>query len=145
MPLSSPITRVEHAVLRAAVLDFKEDSPRGRVPVTLQVGFPGRLVARHVVLPGQQLDQALRTDIAAALLQRTAPADGHRWAWLTRAGSLALHDSDAAWSAAWYAACGEAQVEVPFVVVTRAGWRDPRSEVRREWTRLRRRSDKPLP
>lgn len=140
MPVSAPITRTEHAVFRAAVIEFKEASPRGRAPVSLVVGAAGHSVARHVVAPGQLLDQALRTDIAAALLQRTAAAAGHRWAWLTRSGSLALHDADVAWSAAWYAACAESGVDVAFVVVTRTGWRDPRSEVLREWTRLRRRS-----
>jgi hypothetical protein len=140
MPLAAPITRTEHSVFRAAVIDFKESAPRGRAPVSLHVGVPGRVVARHVVDPGQVLDQALRTDISAALLQRTAAAAGHRWAWLTRTGALTLHDADVAWSAAWYAACAEAGVDVPFVVVTRTGWRDPRTEVRREWSRLRRRS-----
>ena len=140
MPLSAPITRAEHSVLRAAVIDFKESMPRGRAPVSLHVGVPGRAVARHVVERGQPLDQALRTDISAALLQRTAAAAGHRWAWLTRSGSLALHDADVAWSAAWYAASAEAGVDVPFVVVTRTGWRDPRTGVLREWSRLRRRS-----
>lgn len=143
MPLSAPITRTEHSALRAAVIDFKEATPRGRAPVSLHVGVPGRAVARHVVERGQPLDQALRTDISAALLQRTAAAHGHRWAWLTRTGSLALHDADVAWSAAWYAACAEAGVDVPFVVVTRTGWRDPRSGVLREWSRLRRRSGAP--
>ena len=145
MPISSPITRAEHTVLRAAVIDFKESAPRGRAPVSINVGLPGRAVARHVVAPGQRLDQALRTDIAAALLQRTANAAGHRWAWLTRTGSLALHDADVAWSAAWDAACSEAEVDVPFVVLTRRGWRDPRSEALREWSRLRRRSGAPSP
>ena len=140
MPVSAPITRTEHSVFRAAVIEFKESAPRGRVPVSLQVGVPGRAVARHVVERGQLLDQALRTDIAAALLQQTSGAWKQRWAWLTRGGSLALHDADAAWSAAWYAACAESAVEVPFVVVTRTGWRDPRTGVQREWTRLRRRS-----
>ena len=140
MPLSAPITRTEHAVFRAAVIDFKEATPRGRTPVSLLVGVPGRAVARHVVEGGQPLDQALRTDISAALLQRTTAVAGHRWAWLTRSGSLALHDADVAWSAAWYAACAEAEVDVPFVVVTRTGWRDPRTGVLREWSRLRRRS-----
>jgi hypothetical protein len=143
MPLSAPITRVEHSVLRAAVIDLKEATPRGRAPVCLQVGVPGRAVARHLVERGQPLDQALRTDISAALLQRTAAAHGHRWAWLTRSGALTLHDADVAWSAAWYAACAEAGVDVPFVVVTRTGWRDPRSGVQREWSRLRRRSGAP--
>lgn len=140
MPVFAPITRTEHAVFRGAVLEFKEAYPRGRSPVSMQVGVPGRLVARHVVEHGQVLDQALRTDIAAALLQRTAAAAGHRWAWLTRIGSLALHDADVAWSAAWYAACAEAGVDMAFVVVTRTGWRDPRTDVLREWSRLRRRS-----
>jgi hypothetical protein len=139
MPLSAPITRTEHAVLRAAVIDFKEATPRGRAPVSLHVGVPGR-AAGHLVERGQVLDQALRTDIAAALIQRTGAAEGRRWAWLTRSGALELHDADAAWSAAWYAACAESGVDVPFVVVTRTGWRDPRSGVRREWSRLRRRS-----
>lgn len=140
MPVLAPITRSEHAVFRSAVIEFKETTPRGRAPVSLLVGVGGHSVARHVVTPGQVLDQALRTDIAAALLQRTAAAAGHRWAWLTRTGSLTLHDADVAWSAAWVAACAEADVDVPFVVVTRSGWRDPRSDVLREWSRLRRRS-----
>ncbi|PUA79695.1 hypothetical protein [Nocardioides currus] len=142
MPLSAPITRTDHAVLRAAVIALKEETPRGRLPVVLHVGVPGRAHASHGVAPGQRLDQALRGDLCAALLQRTATA-GPRWAWLTRSGPLELHDADVAWSAAWYAACAEAQVDVPFVVVTRAGWRDPRSDVRREWSRLRRRSGTP--
>ena len=143
MPVSAPITRTEHSVFRAAVIEFKETMPRGRAPVSLQVGVPGRSVARHLVEPGQSLDQALRTDIASALLQQTATAGTQRWAWLTRGGSLALHDADVAWSAAWYAACAEREVEVPFVVVTRTGWRDPRTGVQREWSRLRRRSGSP--
>ncbi len=142
MPVSAPITRAEHRVLRAAVLEFKEAQPRGRAPVSLRAGVPGRASAVHVVTPGQVLDQSLRTDISAALLQRTASYGARRWAWLTRTGTVAsLHDADAAWSSAWYAACAEAGVHVPFVVVTRSGWRDPRSGVIREWQRLRRRSD----
>ena len=139
MPVSAPITRTEHSVLRTAVIDFKEASPRGRTPLSLHGGALDSAAVRHVVEPGQLLDQALRTDIAAALLQRTA-AVGPRWAWLTRSGSVALHDADVVWSAAWYAACAEVGVDVPFVVVTRTGWRDPRSGVLREWSRLRRRS-----
>ncbi len=139
MPLFAPITRLEHRALRAAVLEFKEAHPRGRAPVSLWVGFPGGDSVGHVVAPGQDLDQALRTDISAALLQRTQRYGPQRWAWLTRTGTVsALHDADAAWSCAWYAACAEARVDVPFVVVTRSGWRDPRTGVIREWRRLRR-------
>ncbi len=146
MPLSAPITHTQHVVFRAAVIDFKERSPRGRVPVAVHVGRPGgdeRTVARHVVEPGQELDQALRTDIAAALLQRTSASAPHRWAWLTRSGSLELHDADVAWCAAWYAACAEGDVDVPLLVVTRTGWCDPRTGVTRAWSRLRRRSAGP--
>lgn len=139
MSLSAPITQAEHRVFRAAVIAFKEAVPRGRAPVSLHVGVPGSTVASHVVERGQALDQALRTDISAALLQRTSAAR-QRWAWLTRGGALALHDADVVWSAAWYAACAEAVVDVPFVVVTRTGWRDPRTGIQREWSRLRRRS-----
>jgi hypothetical protein len=140
MPVIAPITRTQHVVFRAAVLSFKESAPRGRAPVTLHVGVPDAANACHVVLAGQALDQALCTDIAAGLLQRTAARAPNRWGWLTRVGSLALHDADVLWSAAWYAACAEAEVEVPLVVVTRTGWRDPRTGVGREWSRLRRRS-----
>ncbi len=140
MAVTAPITRTQHVVLRAAVLSFKEKAPRGRAPVSLHVGVPDRSFASHVVAPGQALDQGLRTDIVAALLQRTAAQGSLRWGWLTRVGSLALHDADAAWSAAWYAACAEAEVDVPIVIVTRSGWRDPRTGVCREWGRLRRRS-----
>jgi len=140
MPVTAPITRTQHTMFRAAVLCFKETAPRGRAPVTLHVGVPDQAFASHVVLPRQALDQALRTDIAAALLQRTSAQSPHRWGWLTRVGTLALHDADVVWSAAWYAACAEAEVDVPLMIVTRTGWRDPRTGVRREWSRLRRRS-----
>lgn len=147
MPVLAPITRTQHVVFRAAVLSFKESAPRGRAPMSLHVGVPDTANACHVVLPGQALgqalDQALRTDIAAGLLQRTAAQAPDRWGWLARVGSLALHDADVVWSAAWYAACAEGEVDVPFVVVTRTGWRDPRTGVGREWSRLRRRSGSP--
>ncbi len=139
MPVTAPITRTEHLVFRAAVLRFKETSPRGWAPTSLHVGVPDKAFASHAVLRGQSLDQALRTDIAAALIQRTMAASP-RWGWLTRVGPLGLHDADALWSAAWSSACAEAGIDLPFVVVTRTGWRDPRTEVQREWTRLRRRS-----
>ena len=44
MPVSAPITRTEHSVFRAAVIEFKETTPRGRAPVSLHVGVPGRSV-----------------------------------------------------------------------------------------------------
>lgn len=142
MPLTAPITRAEHLTWRAAVLAFKEAHPRGRPPIALHAGVPGSLhhCVSHVVGTGQDLDQTLRTDIAAALLQRTAALHPHRWAWLARGGGLETHDADLAWSSAWTAACAEAGTDVPLVVVTRSGWRDPRNGVGHEWRRLRRRS-----
>lgn len=142
--LQAPITREDHVVLRAAVLEFRESESRRRhAPVTLHVGRPDRASPIWVVESGQRLDAALRTDVAAGLLRR-ALADralqraGTPYAWLTRSGGLHLHDADAAWSAAVRGACAEAELSLAFVVVTRHGWVDPVSGVRREWRRLRR-------
>ncbi|PVG83680.1 hypothetical protein DDE18_04970 [Nocardioides gansuensis] len=144
MSLQAPISRDTHVVLRAAVLEFRESESRRRhAPVTIHVGRPDRVSPTWVVGPGQRLDAALRTDIAAGLLHR-ALADralrlaGTPYAWLTRSGGLDLHDADAAWSAAVRGACADAGLAPVFVVVTRDGWVDPVSGVRREWRRLRR-------
>ena len=57
--------------------------------------------------------------------------------WLTRPGGFELQDVDAQWLAAARAATAEAALGLTLVVVTRHGWTDPRSGVRREWKRLR--------
>jgi hypothetical protein len=72
----------------------------------------------------------------AALLRRTAGTEP-RLVWLTRPGDLALQDLDAAWLAATRAAGAEAGLPLTMVVVTRHGWRDPRSGAGRTWKRLR--------
>ena len=77
-----------------------------------------------------------QTTAAAVKESKPAPTETE----LKQKVLASLHDADVAWSAAWYAACAESGVDVPFVIVTRTGWRDPRSDVRREWSRLRRRS-----
>ena len=64
---------------------------------------------------------------------------GQPLVWLTRPGELALHDVDAAWTTACAAAYAEAGTPFTMVVVTRQGWWDPRSDVRRVWRRLRER------
>jgi hypothetical protein len=57
--------------------------------------------------------------------------------WLTRPGCLEPQDVDLAWLRVVAAVNGETGHSLPFVVVTRAGWRDPRSGVGRTWRRLR--------
>jgi hypothetical protein len=48
-----------------------------------------------------------------------------------------VEDLDLAWLAAARSASAEAAVALVLVVVTRSGWFDPRTGVRREWKRLR--------
>lgn len=145
MPLQAPITRTDHTALRAAVLELKECERRRVFPVAVHAGTPGVFTATHRVAPRAGTDHGLRTDLASALLLRAAAGGPSPRAWLTRPGALVLHDADVAWSAAFAAAAAEAGLAVPFVVVTRVGWFDPVSGVRREWRRLRRRSIPPLP
>jgi hypothetical protein len=161
MPVLAPITRATHVALRAAVLDLRETESRRRPPPTVHVGVPARHAARFVHdgggssdrQPDRQLDLALATDVVGALLQRASRELGALpggappvpLVWLTRAGSLAAHDADVTWSAATRAAYAEAGLVATFVVVTRDGWADPATGVRREWRRLRRRSGAPPP
>lgn len=79
-------------------------------------------------------DHGLRSDIVGAALRARADPP---WVWLTRSGPLTLQDVDAAWLRSVTAASEERSSEVSFVVVTRHGWTDPRSGVRREWKRIR--------
>ncbi len=85
------------------------------------------------------MEHGLRADVLAALLGRAGQADGPPLVWLTRPGELSLHDVDVDWLAAAQSAYAEAGVPLTMVVVTRRGWWDPRSDVRRVWKRLRQR------
>lgn len=151
MPVLAPISRATHLALREAVLAFRESEHRRRPPPTVHVGIPGRHPACFVDEPGTGTDAAMAADIVAALLQRARREPGAAscttpaapLAWLTRAGSLAAHDADVLWSGATRAAYTEAGLDATFVVVTRDGWLDPVTGVRREWRRLRRRSGSP--
>jgi hypothetical protein len=139
----APITRATHVALREAVLDLKEHERRRHFPVALRAGVPGPASWAYVVERGEQPDQALRTEVAAALLLRCREAEVGTLLWLTRPGDLNGADADAAWGAAVRAAAAEAGLPVDFVVVTRDGWRDPASGVERRWRRLRRSSTPP--
>ena len=134
--IREPLTAREHRTLRRAVLEHALSERRRIFAPLLHVGAPGGPQA--LFAPGRpaDTDHALRTDVVAALLRRTAGTEP-RLVWLTRPGDLALQDVDAAWLAATRAAGAEAGLPLTMVVVTRHGWRDPRSGAGRTWKRLR--------
>ena len=70
------------------------------------------------------------------MLRRTPPT-GRQLVWLTRPGELSLHDVDAGVARGRPAAYAEAGRDLTLVAVTRRGWWDPRSDVRRTWQRVR--------
>jgi hypothetical protein len=141
-PVEEPLSRADLALLRRLVLEHKAAERRHRFPAVLHLGGPGRPEAGRVVEEGS-LDHALRCDVLEALLKdadRKADRRGdHRppMTWLTRSGPLDVQDADLAWLRAVTAVNGESARSLPFVVVTREGWRDPRSGVGRTWQRLR--------
>ncbi|PKH41388.1 hypothetical protein CXG46_09925 [Nocardioides alpinus] len=125
-------------MLRAATLQLVEGETRRRFPTALHAGEPGRSVT-HVEDP-PLLDAGLRADVALALLRHAAALTPRPYLWLTRAGEPTPHDDDLRWlgPTAWAGASLGSPARL--VVVTRRGWFDPVSDVRREWRRLRRRS-----
>jgi hypothetical protein len=98
-------------------------------------GLPGRCSVH--VLRGNRPDAGQRAEIAVALLH-AARGIARPCAWLARPGELCVEDDDLAWGSAFRWAAGALGSTTPFVVVTRRGWFDPVSDVRREWQRLRR-------
>jgi len=137
--IQEPVGRALHLVLRRAVLDHAVTERRRVHPPLVHVGRPGGPEDVFAVESGDDLDQALRCDVVAALLRRSRRSGSVPMVWLTRAGELDLQDVDVAWMAAARAASAEAGIGLTLVVVNRHGWRDPRSGVRREWKRLRQR------
>lgn len=140
MALQAPIERSTHVALRAAVLDLVESEPRRQFPAVLLAGRPGGPPGgsvRHVA--DGTGDAGLRADIDLALLRRAGASTPRPHVWLTRPGELSVHDEDLRWlgPVSWAAAALGQQTSL--VVVTRRGWFDPVSGVRREWRRLRRR------
>jgi hypothetical protein len=143
-PVEEPLSGADRALLRRLVLEHKAGERRHRFPAVLHLGGPGRPEAGRVV-EEDGLDHALRCDILEAILKnaerRAAQRGGPRplMTWLTRSGSLDTQDVDLAWLRAVTAVNAEGGRSLPFLVVTREGWRDPRSGVGRTWQRLRER------
>lgn len=140
--LVDPLPRPVRRGLRALVMELTDWGRTQRFPATISVGVPGglRLTWTIDADPG---DLALRTQVVAALLARSLPdeatADPPPVCWLTRPGTIAWHDLDAAWLPAARAAYDEAGVPLTFVVVTKTAWWDPRSGLAQRWRRPRRR------
>ena len=132
-PVAAPLERQ----LRRAVLQLVTSEPRRRFAPVLHVGSPSGRQAGFA--PEDGMDQALRADVVAALVRR-AGAPPTPLVWLARCGDLELADADADWLAAARTAYAEAGLPLTMVVVTRQGWRDPRSGTTRRWRRLRDRS-----
>lgn len=136
--LQAPIDRTTHHALRAATLALVEGE-RGRTfPTTLHCGLPGRC-AHHVDDP-PLADFASRADVLLALLRQGATVSPRPLLWLTRPGEPSVHDADLRWLGPTAWAARALAMDVGLVVVTRRGWFDPVSDVRREWRRLRPRS-----
>ncbi len=142
--IQEPVDRRLQVVLRRTVLEHVVSERRKSFIPLLHVGCPGG--PQTVFAPADEpADQGLRTDVVAALLRRTAHAGpaaapsplAAPLVWLTRPGDLLLQDLDVAWLRATLGAGTEAGRCLELVVVTRRGWRDPRSGVSRTWQRLR--------
>jgi hypothetical protein len=133
--VEEPVSRADQALLRRLVLDHKAAERRRQFPAVLHLGAPGRSDAARVDESEAVLDQALRCDVLEAMLRRAAA--GPLMTWLTRPGDLDVQDVDLEWLRAVNAVNGETGRELPFVVVTRSGWRDPRTGVGRRWRRVR--------
>jgi hypothetical protein len=135
--LTEPLPPITRRLLRTAVREHAAtERRRWGYPPVLHVGVPGGDVASLELADAEAADPGLRTDVVAALRVRAGAAPEHL-VWLTRWGDLELQDVDAQWLAGARAAYDEAQAPLTFVVVTRRGWRDPRSGVGRSWARVR--------
>lgn len=137
--LREPIDRTTAALLRRAVLDHVRSERRRWFPALLHVGVPGRSEEVFAIGPDDPFDHALGADVVAVLLQRAGRAGAAPLVWLTRPGPLDVQDVDVAWLSSARTASAEAGTALTWVTVTRRGWADPRSGVRREWKRLRQR------
>jgi hypothetical protein len=131
--LVEPVPPAIARLLRRAVLDLATSQRRRHFPAVLHVGTPGGPTTR--VEDDRHWDGGLRADIAGAVLPVGDRPSAT--AWLTRPGSLVLQDVDADWLGPLLRSAEESEVDLVYVVVTRHGWVDPRTGVRREWRRIR--------
>jgi hypothetical protein len=132
--IEEPVSPPDLTLLRHLVVEHKATERRHRFPAILHLGGPGRPEVGRIVEWDADLDHALRCDVLEAMLRRPA---GPLMTWLTRPGGLEPQDVDLAWLRVVVAVNGETGRSLPFVVVTREGWRDPRLGVGRTWRRLR--------
>lgn len=132
--LLDPLPARDQRLLREAVLALATTEHRHHFPPVLHVGTPGGPTVTVTDDPGW--DHGLRTEVVGAALRSL---DDPPWVWVTRVGTLTLQDVDAAWLGPAVAAAHERGTDPAFVVVTRHGWRDPRSGVSRQWRRIRKR------
>ncbi len=133
-----PVSRGLYLRLRRTVLDHARNERRRVFPPVLHVGSPGATVADFVVETDEPTDHALRTDIVAALLRRAGQAGGTPLVWLSRPGAPSdVRDVDLEWLAAARSAGAELGRHLPYVVINRRAWRDPRTGVGRVWQRVR--------
>lgn len=138
MEVREPIDPERRRLLRRAVVEHVASLTGRRAPCVVHVGLPGQGARRFTVRGDEPTDHALRADIVAAMVgRRPDTTSAWPWVWLTRAGDLDLHDLDADWLAAASTAYAEAGGDLTMVVVTRRGWRDPRSGASQTWVRLR--------
>ena len=133
-----PVARGLYLRLRRAVLDHARSERRRVFPPVLHVGSPGGTVADFVIESGDATDHALRSDVVAALLRRARQAGPTPLVWLSRPGAPSdVRDVDLEWLAAARSAGAELGRHLPYVVINRRAWRDPRTGVGRVWQRVR--------
>ncbi len=136
-----PVARGLYVRLRRAVLDHaRSEQRRQAFPPVLHVGSPGLVVADFTIEPTETTDQALRADIVSAMLRRASRRGDTPLVWLSRPGAPSeVRDVDLEWLAATRAAGAERGRHLPYVVINRRAWRDPRTGVGRVWQRVRER------
>jgi hypothetical protein len=134
--LREPLDDVTARLLRLAVREHAlgPQRYRHRLPAVLHAGTPGQQPATIDVTHLSPPDD-VRIDMVAAL--RVAAGTPDPWIWLTREAGDGLQDVDARWLSAARSAYAEAALPLVYVVVTRRGWWDPRSDLRRSWARIR--------